>query len=92
MYVVMILEAAHEDLKNIVAYISSENPDAAETLARELLDQAVSLESLPYRGSRVKERRGLLKLIHGNYLIYYRIEEQKRVVEIIAFKHGAQIK
>jgi plasmid stabilization system protein ParE len=32
MYVVMILEAAHEDLRNIVAYISHENPDAAETL------------------------------------------------------------
>jgi mRNA-degrading endonuclease RelE of RelBE toxin-antitoxin system len=59
---------------------------------RELLDQAMSLESLPYRGLRVKKRRGLLKLIHGNYLIYYQIKEQKRVVEIIAFKHGAQIK
>ena len=92
MYVVIILEAAHEDLRNIVAYISNENPNAAETLGRELLDQAMSLESLPYRGSRVKKRRGLLKLIHGNYLIYYRIKEQKRVVEIIAFKHGAQIK
>jgi toxin ParE1/3/4 len=92
MYVVIILEAAHEDLRNIVAYISNENPHAAETLGRELLDQAMSLESLPYRGSRVKKRRGLLKLIHGNYLIYYRIKEQKQVVEIIAFKHGAQIK
>ena len=52
----------------------------------------MSLESLPYRGSRVKKRRGLLKLIHGDYLIYYRIQEQKKVVEIVAFKHGAQIK
>ena len=39
MYVV-ILEAAHEDLRNIVAYISNENPSAAETLGRELLDEA----------------------------------------------------
>jgi len=92
MYVVIILEAAHEDLRNIVAYINDENPNAAETLGRELLDEAMSLESLPYRGSRVKKRRGLLKLIHGNYLIYYRIKEQKQVVEIVALKHGAQIK
>jgi plasmid stabilization system protein ParE len=42
MYLVMILEAAHEDLRNIVAYISNENPDLAETLGRELLDQAIS--------------------------------------------------
>jgi plasmid stabilization system protein ParE len=92
MYAVIILEEAYEDLRKIVAYISSENPRAAETLGRELLDEAMSLESLPYRGSRVKKRRGLLKLILGQYLIYYRIQEQKKVVEIVAFKHGAQIK
>ena len=45
--------------------------------------------SLPYRGSRIKKRRDLLKLICENYLIYYRIREQKQVVEIVAFKHGA---
>jgi plasmid stabilization system protein ParE len=44
MYAVMILEEALEDLRNIVAYIASENPSAAK----------MSLESLPYRGSRVK--------------------------------------
>ena len=92
MYVVIILEEAHEDLRNIVAYISDENPGAAETLGRELLDEAMSLESLPFRGSRVKKRRRLLKLIHGNYLIYYRVKEEKQLVEIVAFKHGAQIK
>jgi plasmid stabilization system protein ParE len=61
MYVVIILEEALEDLRNMVAYIVKENPNAAENFGRELLDQAVSLESLPYRGSRVKKRRGLLK-------------------------------
>jgi mRNA-degrading endonuclease RelE of RelBE toxin-antitoxin system len=30
--------------------------------------------------------------MNGQYLIYYRIQEQKKVVEIVAFKHGAQIK
>jgi len=88
----MILEEANEDLKNIVGYIANENPSAAETLGGELLDAAMSLESLPYRGSRVKRRRGFLKLIHGQYLIYYRIQEQKKLVEIVAFRHGAQIK
>ena len=92
MYAVIILEEAHEDLKNIVGYIANENPSAAETLGGELLDAALSLESLPHRGSRVKRRRGLSKLVHGQYLIYYRVQEQKKLVEIVAFKHGAQIK
>ena len=92
MYAVLILEEALEDLRNIVAYISRENPGAAEALGSELFDEAMSLESLPFRGSRVKRRRGLLKLVHGEYLIYYRIQEHRNLVEILAFKHGAQIK
>lgn len=61
MYVVVILEAAHEDLRNIVAYICNENPSAEETLGHELLDEAMSLESSPYRGFRVRKRGGLFK-------------------------------
>jgi plasmid stabilization system protein ParE len=38
MFVVVILDEAVEDLKNIVAYIASENPSAAEALGHELLD------------------------------------------------------
>jgi plasmid stabilization system protein ParE len=92
MYAVLILEEALEDLRNIVAHISRENPGAAEALGSKLLDEAMRLESLPFRGSRVKRRRGLLKLVHGEYLIYYRIQEHRNLVEILAFKHGAQIK
>jgi plasmid stabilization system protein ParE len=74
-------------LRNIVAYVASENPSAAETLGSDLLGQAIRLESLPHRDSRVKKRRDLLKLIHGQYLIYYGIREEEKVVEIVAFKH-----
>jgi plasmid stabilization system protein ParE len=89
MYGVMILEEAHEDLRNIVAYISSENPGAAETLGGERRSSDEP-ESLPYQVPESKTPRSL-KLIHGDYLIYYRIQEQKRSSKS-AFKHGAQIK
>ena len=47
---------------------------------------------MPHRGSRVKNRPGTLKLILGNYLIYYRVNEAKRTVEIIRLLHGARIR
>jgi plasmid stabilization system protein ParE len=65
---------------------------AAEKLGLELLDMAMSLDSMPYRGSKVKRRRGVLKLVHGNYLLYYRVVERKRAVQIISVQHGATIK
>jgi toxin ParE1/3/4 len=92
MFRVLIRETAYEGLQEIVAYISRDNPDAAEKLGHELLDQALSLRALPFRGSTVRKRRDLLKLVCGNYLIYYRVKEDQRVVEILQFVHGARIK
>ena len=92
MYRVIIREAAYEGLQEIVAYISRDNPDVGEKLGHELLDQALSLRALPFRGSTVRKRPGLLKLVCGNYLIYYRVKEDQRLVEILHFVHGARIK
>ena len=52
----------------------------------------MGLDSLAYRGSKVKKRPGVLKLVHGNYLIYYRVDEGKKTVEVLSFKHGARVK
>jgi plasmid stabilization system protein ParE len=92
MYAVFILEEAHEDLVSIVGRLSRDNPAAAQKLGDELLDLAQRLESMPYRGSLVKKLPGLRKLIHGNYLIYYKIKDQESLVEIVSFVHGAQIR
>ena len=62
MCVIAILEPAHEDLRKIVAYISNENPNAAETLVRELLGEAMRLESLPGDLSGVRGRRNLRQI------------------------------
>jgi plasmid stabilization system protein ParE len=92
MYTVIFSKSADKDIINIVKHVAAENPQAAKKLGSNLLDLALSLDSMPYRGSKVKKRRGVLKLIHGNYLIYYRVSENKRSVEILSFKHGARMK
>ena len=88
MYKVLVRQTSHDSLREIVSYVSTDNPTAAQKLGSELLDQALGLESLPFRG----RRPGYLKLVHGNYLIYYRINEDEKVVEVLRFIHGAQIR
>ena len=92
MYTAIFSKSADKDIINIVKHVAAENPQAAKKLGSNLLDLALSLDSMSYRGSKVKKRRGVLKLIHGNYLIYYRVNENERTVEILSFKHGARMK
>ncbi len=77
MYAVVLSAAAQTDLDNIVQYIAVDNPTAAEKLGLDLIDE---------------KHRGVLKLIHGNYVITYRIDESNHTVQVLGFTHGARIK
>ena len=73
MYSVILSTEAIKDLTGIVEYIAADNPDAAEKTGIELVNLAMNLDFMPYRGSKVRKRLGVLKLVYGNYLIYYRV-------------------
>ncbi len=92
MYAVIFSQRADKDIISIVKHVAGENPEAAKKLGSSLLDLALSLDSMPYRGSKVKKRRGVLRLIHQKYLIYYRVNEGNKTVEVLSFKHRARIK
>jgi plasmid stabilization system protein ParE len=86
----VILSTLALDLEQIVAYIAQNDAGAAERLGHRLLDQADTLRYLPHRGGNVRQRPGLKKLVSRGYLIFYRINEPARCVEILRFWHGAQ--
>ncbi|CAN5304058.1 hypothetical protein BH20VER2_BH20VER2_04410 [soil metagenome] len=79
------------DLAEIVSYIARENPDAAATLGNILLDAALSLQSVPHKGSRYAKLLGVRKLSFRPFKIFYRVHEDTKVVEICASgtRHGA---
>lgn len=87
---VILRPLALEDLKAVVEHIAEEDAQAANRLGNALLDQAESLARLPERGSKVRRRRGVRKLVHPPYVIFYRIDEARHRVEVLRFWHGAQ--
>ena len=86
-YEVRLTAKARGDLNEIVAYIAQDNPLAAERLGDELAAEADSLSNYPYRGGLVRRRRNVRRLVHGSYLIVYRIFESNRLIEILRFWH-----
>ncbi len=55
----------------------------------ELLKEALSLNTFPFRGLRLKGYAGVRFLVSGNYLIVYWIKD-RQVVQVLRFWHAAR--
>jgi addiction module RelE/StbE family toxin len=84
---------AREDLRAIVAYIGEDNPSRARSFGEELRDKTQPLARHPELGRN--GRPGLPDyvrelMVHRNYIIFYRVLAEVRIVEILRVKHAAQ--
>ena len=89
-YKVGLTETARDDLGAAVRFIAMEgnSPEAALRIGDELLDAALSLAILPRRGSPVKRRPGMRKLLHRYWLIFYQVNEAEHWVEVVRIWDG----
>ncbi len=81
---------AHEDLRSIVRYIHRDSPTRAARFGRAIRDKVGQLARHPAMGrpGRIEGIRELI--IHPNYIVFYRILAEQRMVEISRVKHAAQ--
>ena len=89
-YQVGLSEAALTDLGAVVRFLAEKSPEAAERIGNELLDAALTLTMFPRRGSPVRRRPGLRKLIHRDYLFFYQVNETSQWVEVVRIWDGRQ--
>lgn len=88
-YSVEISEPAEQDVLDIARYISAElsAPEAALEMVDTLDDSMNSLDDNPKRQPLVRDdrlaARGYRALPVKNYLVFYIVDEQARVVDII---------
>jgi toxin ParE1/3/4 len=89
-YEVILTEPARDDLREIVAFIAQDNPQAAVTFRDRLIAETETLVRFPQRGRLMRRRGNVRKLVCRPYLILYRVAESRRTVEILRFWHGAR--
>lgn len=89
MKVVLTTEALG-DLQGIGDYIAQDNPARARGFVAELLDKARGLEDMAHGFPLVPRyaHLGVRRRPHGNYLIFYRIEDDR--ISVIHILHGAR--
>jgi len=86
---VEISAEAQQDLEAIGDHIARANPVRALSFLRELRAKCLALGDMPRRFPLVDryERLGIRRSVHGNYLIFYRVEPERVVV--LHILHGA---
>jgi plasmid stabilization system protein ParE len=87
---VVMTAAAKADLLAIRRYIGADNPTRAVSFVEELLDRCLALADTPRAYPLVPryERFGIRRCVHGDDLIFYRL--QPEVIEVIHILQGAR--
>lgn len=84
---------AEADLDNILDDIAQDNPIKAEEFGQKLRTKLLPLAQHPKlgRAGRPSLPTFLRELVaHRNYIIFYRVLDETRTVEILRVKHTAQ--
>ncbi|MCL2055488.1 MAG: type II toxin-antitoxin system RelE/ParE family toxin [Oscillospiraceae bacterium] len=93
---VQVTPPARQDIKNIETYIKEEfdNPTAAKRAAAKIIKSAKSLGLSPYKGFSAKGKYGIDTsyriLVREQYLIFYEVNEDTDIVNIVNVFHSKQ--
>jgi addiction module RelE/StbE family toxin len=88
---VILRDSALDDMEQIYAWISNDNPQLAAEMVARIRDRISLLEidALAHMG-RPGLVAGTRELIEYPYIIVYRVTDQRHEVEVLAIFHGAQ--
>ncbi|MBL4697778.1 MAG: type II toxin-antitoxin system RelE/ParE family toxin [Phycisphaerales bacterium] len=97
MYKIIYAQEALDGINNQVThYVSESVPvDTINAWFQGLIDQVAGLYSMPRRfpvAQSVTKVKGyeMRRMNYGVYAVYYRVDDDQKMVEIVAFRHGRQ--
>ena len=88
---VQILEPAIEDLEAIHAYIARDSVRAADAFVESVRAHVNRIAQTGFGEiGKLGRRRGTRELVHGHYVIVYRVDQVEDALLVIAIIHGAR--
>jgi plasmid stabilization system protein ParE len=89
-YRLLYTQRALNDLAEIIGHVAEEDAEAALRFGSSLLDHVDLLTRFPRMGAFIRKRSGVRKLLHSPILVYYQVHEDRRLIEVLHFRHGAR--
>lgn len=89
-YRLLYSQKSLNDLGEILGRIAEEDAEAASRFGVSLLDHIDLLSRFPRLGGVIRKRSRVRKLLHSPFLVYYRLDEDKRQIEVLHVRHGAR--
>ena len=85
-------DEAIADLRQLVTFISDDNPDAAVKLGETLIQKSMTLSLHPRLGRMLRDPRkdSLRELIIPPYRLVYEIDDSTQTVRVRVLWHGAR--
>ena len=84
---IRIAQAAIVDFEAVMAWSWTHHPGTTGRFASTLLNHVDLLRSFPSMGTPVHGYAGVRRLLHSPLHVYYRVDPDRRVVEILHFWH-----
>jgi len=78
------------DLADIFRPAAAEDAAAVSRFGRALLDHVELLGRFPRMGALTPRRPRVRKLVHSPIVVYDEIHEDRRLIEILHFRHAAR--
>jgi plasmid stabilization system protein ParE len=89
-YRLLFTQRALSDLSEIVGHIAQDDGEVASRFGEALLDHVDLLGRFPRMGNTIRKKSRVRKLVHSPILVYYQVHQEKRLVEILHFRHGSR--
>ncbi|MFL6262185.1 MAG: type II toxin-antitoxin system RelE/ParE family toxin [Thermoanaerobaculia bacterium] len=91
-YRILWSDSALERATEFFDFIAKENPTAAQRVVQDLFYRVEALAEHPFLGRRLSEETdpSLRRLVIGNYIVVYRVNEARQVISISAVRHFRQ--
>jgi plasmid stabilization system protein ParE len=93
-YQVIVSPKARKQIHEITDFVRAESEQGAAMLTEKFEEAIDSLDILPRRRPVREPRRNSAKTTYGvvvySYLIYYRVDDAKKIVRITDIRHGAR--